>query len=103
MQVNADIDFAYKYPFSKEAKSVIDKLQITKIEQKYLNASKGHIEAAADGGIDYKSTSMYDVKEEYLITYAYSRMLLSAVRSVQLINIYAIAEARRSVQALAES
>lgn len=103
MQGNADIDFAYKYPFSDEAKSVIDKLQITKVEQKYLNASRSHIEAAIEDGINYKSTSMHDAKVDYLITYAYSKMLLSAVRNVQLINRYAIAEAKRSEQALAES
>ena len=97
------MDFAYKYPFSTEAKSVIDGLQITKIEQKYLGASKGQITAAMEGKIEYKATSMEDMKTDYLITYAYSRMMISAMKDAQLINAYSTAEAKRSVQALSES
>jgi hypothetical protein len=103
MQGDAELDFAYKYPFSGEAKSVIDRMQITKIEQRYLNASRGHIEAAAEEGIEYKGTSMREVKTGYLIIYAYSRMLLSAVKNAVLTGRYAAAEAGRSARALAEA
>ena len=103
MRSNADIDFAYKYPFSTEAKSVIDNLQITRIEQKYLAASGGQIAAAIEGKLAYRSTSMSDMKVDYLITYAYSRMLLSAMKNAQLIAIYSSAEAKRAAQALSES
>jgi hypothetical protein len=103
MRGNADIDFAYKYPFSDEAKAVIDELQITRIDQKYLAASRSHITAATEGELSYKNTSMGDMKVDYLITYAYSRMILSAMKDTQLINRYSSAEAKRATQALSES
>jgi Primase X len=103
MRGNADIDFAYKYPFSSEAKTVIDELQITRIDQKYLAASRSHITAATEGELSYRNTSMGDMKVDYLITYAYSRMILSAMKDTQSINRYASAEAKRAAQALSES
>lgn len=103
MRGNADIDFAYKYPFSSEAKSLIDGLQITRIDQKYLAASRSHIAAAMEGELAYRGTSMNDMKADYLITYAYSRMILSAMKDAQSIIRYSSAEAKRSAQALSES
>jgi DNA primase large subunit len=103
MRGNADLDFAYKYPFSNEAKSIIDGLKITQVEQRYLRASKGQIDMALAEGISYKGTIMADVKTGYLITYAYSRMLVSAAKNAQLIERYAAAEAKRSAQALEDS
>jgi Primase X len=103
MRGNADIDFAYKYPFSNEAKAVIDELQITRIDQKYLAASRSHITAAIEGELAYKNTSMTDMKADYLVTYVYSRMILSAMKDPQLIGRYSSAEAKRSAQALSES
>jgi hypothetical protein len=103
MRGNADLDFAYKYPFSKEAKAIIDGLKITQIEQRYLRASKGQIEMALGEGISYKGTIMADVKTGYLITYAYSRMMVSAIKNQPLIARYAAAEAKRSAQALSDS
>ncbi len=103
MRGSADIDFAYKYPFSNEAKTVIDELQITRIDPKYLAASRSHITAATGGELEYRSTGMTDMKADYLITYAYSRMILSALKDAELINRYSTAEAKRSAQALSES
>ena len=95
MRGSADIDFAYKYPFSNEAKTVIDELQITRIDPKYLAASRSHITAATGGELEYRSTGMTDMKADYLITYAYSRMILSALKDAELINRYSTAEAKR--------
>ena len=100
MQGNADTDFAYKYPFSNEAKSAMEKLQMARVEQRYLKASESHIKAAMEEGIEYRSTSLRDVKQEYIIIYVYSRMLLSAAKNMQLISSYAAAEAARSARAL---
>lgn len=103
MRDNAELDFAYKYPFSDEARSVIDGLKITRIEQKFLSASRSHITSAMDSGIAYTGTGMSDIKTDYLITYAYSRMILSAMKDARLTAMYSAAEAKRSAQALAES
>jgi hypothetical protein len=97
------LDFAYKYPFSDEAKALIAGMGESKIEYKYLEAGKKHIDDALNGRLQYRATGMTSAKTDYLITYLYSRMLLSATRSRQLINQYCTAEAARSSEALSGS
>jgi hypothetical protein len=82
---------------------VIDELQITRIDPKYLAASRSHITTATEGALEYRSTNMTDMKAGYLITYVYSRMVLSAIKDAQLISRYTSAEAKRAAQALSES
>ncbi|MGC8687264.1 MAG: DNA primase noncatalytic subunit PriX [Candidatus Micrarchaeia archaeon] len=97
---DAKLDFAYKYPFSKEAKDIIESLNISKISDSYLKAAKNHIEAALAGGISYTKTNISSVKIDYIVVYAYSRMLSSAYGNIALVKAYAKAEAKRSIDAL---
>src|SRR5271157_2811770 len=94
------LDFAYKYPFSDEAKALIAEMGDIRIDYKYLEAGKKHIEDALNGKLQYLVTGLTSAKTDYLITYLYSRMLLSAARSRQLISQYSVAEAARSATAL---
>jgi hypothetical protein len=97
------LDFAYKYPFSDEAKAFIAGLGDIKIEYKYLELGKKHLNDAFSGKLEYMPIGMSSAKTDYLLTYLYSRMLLSATKSRQLINQYCAAEAARSAGALASS
>lgn len=87
--------FAYKYPFSKEAKEMVQS-QANTINQKYLDLSGSHIEEAVSNGLEYNDIKISSVRKDYIMTYLYSRMLLSATKRMDLIKSYAIAEARRS-------
>lgn len=93
------LDFAYKYPFSNEAKGIVGELG-DKINPKYLEMGGRHIDSATSSGIDYTDINIASVKTDYVMTYLYSRMLLSALKRTDLINLYAIAEAKRSSGAL---
>lgn len=97
------LDFAYRYPFSKEAKEIVSGVGSNAIDYKYLDASKSQIEKALSNGIRYEEININSVKLDYIMTYLYSRMLISATKSAQLIRIYAMAEAKRSAEALLQA
>lgn len=94
--MDAALDFAYRYPFSKEAKEQISGMGLSTLDYNYLVSSKRHIETALDKGLEFTKISIDSVKRDYLITYAYSRMLLSALKNKDMIKRYAAAEAARS-------
>ncbi|MGI0135192.1 MAG: DNA primase noncatalytic subunit PriX [Candidatus Micrarchaeaceae archaeon] len=90
------LEFSYKYPFSKEAKEAAASFAQNVISIKYLEAGKRRIDESLTGMIEYKDINIKSVREEYITTYIYARMLLSAVKNPTLIRYYARAEARRS-------
>ncbi len=102
MDSGSALDFAYKYPFSKEAKEIVQR-QGNEINGKYLMMGGKQIEGFIDKALDYSDISINSVKLDYVMTYLYSRMLLSTLRRPDLIKIYAIAVAGRSAQALERS
>jgi hypothetical protein len=93
------IDFACKYPFSREAKEVVQ-TQGNDINLKYLEMGGKHVETATTGTLDYKDVNLNSVKLDYIMTYLYSRMILSCTKRSDLIKIYAMSEANRSSQAI---
>ncbi len=97
------LDFAYKYPFSDEAKALIAEMGEIKLDRRYLEAGKKHINDALNGSLPYRATGMTSAKTDYLLTYLYSRMLLSATMNRHLIKQYCTAEAARSSIALSSS
>lgn len=94
-----DLDFAYRYPFSSEAKEIVS-VHADRIDPKYLEMAGRHIDNATGIGIDYTEISMASVKTDYVMTYLYSRMLLSALKRADLIKLYATAEAKRCAGAM---
>jgi len=101
----AKLDFAYRYPFSAEAKEIIASLESSKVEEKYLKAGMIRIgQAFSDSEIPFTKTQVADMRLVYLVSYVYSRMLVSAVGNspvtAYLVNKYAIAEAKRCGEAL---
>lgn len=96
------LDFAYKYPFSNESKEIVQ-AQRNEINLKYLEMSAKQIDNATTKGLNYTDININSVKLDYIMTYLYSRMMLSAVKRNDLIRLYAIAEAKRSSSALLNS
>lgn len=96
------LDFAYKYPFSKEAKELVQR-QGNEISMKCLESGSRHLEDAFGKGLEYSRINIGSVKLDYVIAYLYSRMLLSAIRRKDLIMAYAAAESRRSADAMLAS
>ncbi len=99
MYTKEQLDFAYKYPFSSDAKQIIKELDFKTIEQMHLITGKARLEEAFENNkIEYRTTSYG--KLEFVIGYAYARMLVSALKNITLVTKYANAEAKRSADAL---
>ncbi|MDE1868543.1 MAG: DNA primase noncatalytic subunit PriX [Candidatus Micrarchaeota archaeon] len=96
MNEREKLDFSYKYPFSKEAKESAASFPQNVISIKYLEAGKRRIDESLTGMIEYKDINIRSIKEDYITTYIYARMLLSAIKNPVLTRHYARAEARRS-------
>jgi hypothetical protein len=94
------LDFAYRYPFSKEAKEVISLRNMSTIEQKYMELAKLHIEEAVSKGIEFRDIGLDYSKTDYVVVYLYSRMLVGATGDPALMEKYADAEARRSAKVI---
>jgi hypothetical protein len=92
------LDIAYMYPFSSEAKLIVAE-QPNAISARYLAMSRDHVEAALSSGLRYVPARLTYVKMDYVMTYLYSRMLVSALNSTGMARAYARAEARRSADA----
>lgn len=102
MAGNEELDMAYKYPFSDEARKVIAEHGPKGIEYKYLELGKDRIEAALNKKQSYFRIEIENVKLGYVISYIYARMLASASGNAALIRAFASGEARRSGMALKE-
>ncbi len=98
---NKSLDFAYKYPFSNEAKDVVKSLEAKEIEEKFLTAGLLRVnEALSKDKIAFVPTNYDDLKITYVMSYVYARMLVSAVNDTSVIRKYAEAESERSYDAL---
>ncbi len=104
-----DVDFAFKYPFSKEAKELIAGLNINHIDPLYISTAKAQIKEMLKGlnsrnnGEEHTNAEFHNInykksKIDYIISYVYSRMIISATPS--LIPKYAEAVAERSAAAM---
>ncbi|MCL5429889.1 MAG: DNA primase noncatalytic subunit PriX [Candidatus Marsarchaeota archaeon] len=99
MYSQEELDFAYKYPFSKEAKSVVSVINPKHIDPKYISMGRSRLEEALEKDrLEYKEANYG--KEDAVIAYAYARMLVSALKRPDFISKYAKAEARRVVDVL---
>jgi hypothetical protein len=98
MDESARLEFAYRYPFSKAAKEVVA-AQGNQIARKYLDRAKEHIDQAVNKGLVYTDLRLSYSKLDYVMTYLYSRMVLSALKDRNLIRFYTRAEGARSADA----
>ena len=95
-----ELDFAYKYQFSKEARKVIAQDQGSVSPEL---AKAGRIRVDEDLNSDYISyygTEIEEVQKRSVLSYVYSRMVVSALGSRMFIAKYAKSEASRAMGAL---
>ncbi|MFI5412262.1 MAG: DNA primase noncatalytic subunit PriX [Candidatus Micrarchaeales archaeon] len=99
MHTKEQLDFAYKYPFSDEAKEIIKNLDFKSVEQMHLITGRARLEEAFESGkIEYRESNYGRL--DFVVGYAYARMLVSAIKNLGLISKYANAEAKRASEAL---
>ena len=104
----AELDEAYRVPYSEAAKGIIASLSLNRVEQVYLDRARDHlveISKLFQNGhmrrrMQFTTTNMDSIKLDYLKTYAYCRMLLSALRDFELIEYFSEAESYRSAAAV---
>ena len=101
MDEKEKLDFAYRYPFSDEAKEIVKGVSPDNGRQGYLDIASAMIKGALDkNGIEYRNVSYG--KLENIVGYAYSRLLISAIGDAYMIDTYARAVAKRSISAMTE-
>ena len=104
MQHNAEakLDFAYKYPFSSEAKEVIAGLEGKGIDTRQLQVGFSRLENELRSGaaLGSRIRGLSSVKREHVAGYVYARMLVSAMDSEYAIGRFAEAEAKAAKEAL---
>lgn len=96
---NDELDFAYKYPFSEEARKVISKAD-SELDDKYIRVGKLRVEKDVAGDSEFSEVGLADIKYTYVLSYVYSRMLISAVNNRYHLERYVSAEAKRSRNAM---
>ncbi len=98
MQSTNRLDFAYRYPFSEEAKELVAASGAPADSIPYLKLAKARIEEGiASGSIAYKGI-LYGQRES-VMGYVYARLMASALPQGML-NRYVLSEARRSCSAM---
>ncbi len=104
MYTEEDLSFAYKYPFSKEAKTITNEWQAQNKpdSMQFAEFGKHRVEEVfKNSKIEYKDIRYG--KLDYIIGYAYARMLVSAIGNELAIRKYVTAEAMRSRDAVENS
>jgi hypothetical protein len=97
------LDFAYRYPFSSEAREIISSMEAKSIDERYLMAGLLRVnEAIGKSRIEFVKTPLTELKYTYLMSYVYARMLVSAAGDRYAIARYVSAEANRAGEALVE-
>ena len=94
------LDFAYKYPFSGEARRYVSDTGAG-FDASMLGMGRARVEQAiSKSRIDYSRSSIREVKRKSVLSYVYARMVVSALGSRLALERYVAAEARRSGEAL---
>ena len=69
------LDFAYRYPFSSEAKEIIASMNVNSVDDRYLTSGLLRLnEALGKSKIEFFKTNLTQLKYTYLMSYAYARM-----------------------------
>ena len=95
------MDFAYKYPFSDEAKQIISEQKIDSNNAIYLNIGKIRVEEALKNNrIEYLNIGYDSGKLEFIISYVFARIIISALKNYYLLDVYVDAEVKRCIEAM---
>ncbi|MGC8547796.1 MAG: DNA primase noncatalytic subunit PriX [Candidatus Micrarchaeia archaeon] len=97
----AALEFAYKYPFSNEARELVKQLGIKQYDEKFATAGLLRVnEDLEKPKVDFTPTSYHELMLTYLLSYVYARMLVSATANMYIVKKFAAAEADRASSAL---
>ena len=97
---NESLDFSYKYPFSKEALSIIGSAA-NSVEERFLKLGRLRLEEdLSRKEHQFAEVRINEIKRSIVISYVYSRMLASALNDRYLLNSYVNAESGRARSAL---
>lgn len=95
-----DLDFACRYPFSKEAREIIAQ-SAGEMDEGLIKAGKSRVEEDLNqASISYSKVSMPEIKRAYVLSYVYSRMIISAIGNRIHLDRYVRSEAKRARAAL---
>ncbi len=95
------LDFAYRYPFSDEAKELVKEVLPEQKRDEYLGIASAMVKEALDKGtIAYMNISYG--KLENIVGYVYSRLLISSIGDAYMIDTYVRAITKRSISAMME-
>ncbi|MDE1857282.1 MAG: DNA primase noncatalytic subunit PriX [Candidatus Micrarchaeota archaeon] len=101
MEDNASLDFAAKYPFTEQARRIVESLNLTAVEPRYLDIARARVEEdMSDEPKEYGRIPTNDLKRNSLVGYLYSRLLVSAMSSDLALSKYATGEARKAASAM---
>ena len=100
MYTTADLDFAYKYPFTAKAKGIVRESSADKIsaetKERILKSAAARVsEAFKNGKIEAYRLRMDSAKLENVLAYPYARLLASSIPRNDLAQKYIRAEAKR--------
>ncbi len=95
------MDFAYKYPFSNEAKQIISEQKIEPDNIKYLDIGKLRVEEALKNQkILYQNIEYKKAELDFLVGYVFARIIISALKNYYFLDLYVDAETKRSIEAM---
>ncbi len=95
MYTKEQLDFACKYPFSQDAKAVLESLKINSIDYRYMELGKERILGDMDKNVHIVNISLENVKISEILSYAYARMIVSAMEDKQSLSNFIEGEQRR--------
>ncbi|MGC8538949.1 MAG: DNA primase noncatalytic subunit PriX [Candidatus Micrarchaeia archaeon] len=99
MASDSDMDFGFRYPFSSTAGRIVSSLNITSISSQHLELAKSMVENALStqklGFIDVRTMAL-----DYMVSYVYAKMLVSALNSNYFVSRFADAMAWRAKEAM---
>ncbi len=94
------LGFAYKYPFSEEAKEIVRNLPSQGFEEKYALLALERINEDLGKKPEFVPTSYSPLMLSRVISYVYARLIASATQNNYIVRMFAKGEAERSAKAL---
>ncbi|MDE1851322.1 MAG: DNA primase noncatalytic subunit PriX [Candidatus Micrarchaeota archaeon] len=100
MAGSESLDFAYRYPFSNEAKAILGSMD-QQISERHLEGGRLRLEQDLKSQrVQFTNIMLDDIKKASILSYVYSRMLVSALNNRYHLSRYVKAEAMRFGSAL---
>lgn len=90
------LEFAYRYPFSSQAREILVKDSSTSVESRYIEFGRERVEADLRMENRYYSIDMENIKLGEIKSYAYARMIVSAINNPVIIDRFCRGEAERA-------